>query len=243
MTFKLIGWMKENKEVLTTYGYGLPDEVFDYLLLQSQDEKNVENLQKNFDAIDYGMKVDVDGRKMSVNIKGEEHNTTIVLLPGLGISSPVLIYKSLTDILANDYKVVTIEPFGYGVSDLTDEERTAENIVSEIHECLQKLGIDQFYFMGHSLGGIYSIIYDNTFEDEVLGFIGLDNTPSNYDNYNAITYPEDVYIFAKIFDKYHLWGLLPESTIKELTGLDQEEQYQSFSEKELEELVSINLQI
>jgi len=234
-----IGWMKENKEILIEYGYDLPDESFDYLLSQYQDKKNVEKLQHDFDAIDYGIKVDVKGHKMSVNIKGEEHNTTIVVLPGMGIDSPVIFYKSLTEILAKDYKVVTIEPFGYGVSDLAEDERTPKNVVSEIHECLQKLGIHQFYLMGHSLGGIHSIIYDNTFQNEVLGFIGLDNSPSNYDNYEYIRYNGDIVIFSKIFDKYHLWGLLPESQLKGFTSIDFEQQNQNYSEEELKDIMTI----
>jgi len=237
-----IDWMKKNKKILNDVGIsGLSDELLDYLLLQYQDEKNIERLQQNFEAVDYGIKVDVYGHKMSVNIKGEEHNTTIVVLPGLGINSPILFYKRLTEMLANDYKVVTIEPFGYGVSDLTEEERTAENMVSEIHTCLQVLGINQFYFMGHSLGGIYSIIYDNTYENEVLGFIGLDNTPSNYDDYSKDDpIPEGVYTFAKILDKYHLWGLLPENQKKKFMDIEHEQQYQNYSEKELEDLLNIN---
>jgi len=236
-----IDWMKEKKEVLNEFGFSnISDEIFDYLLLQYQDKTNIEKLQQNFESVNYGIKVDVNGNKMSVNIKGEEHNTTIVVLPGLGISSPVLFYKSLTEILSNDYKVVTIEPFGYGVSDLTDEERTAENMVFEIHECLQKLGIDQFYLMAHSIGGIYSIIYDNTFENEVLGFIGLDNTPSNYDDYSDDSIPEVIYTFAKIFNKYHLWGLFPENQRKEIMDIEHEQQYQNYSEEELEDLLNIN---
>ncbi len=234
-----IDWMKENKEVLESIGYNLKDEIFDYFLLQYQDEEKVKNLKKNFDAVDYGIKVDVDGRKMSVNIMGEEHNETIVLLPAYGVLSPVIFYKNLTEKLSNDFKVVTIEPFGYGVSDLTDEERTAENIVSEIHTCLQELGIDQFYFMGHSIGGIYSIIYDNTFEKEVLGFIGLDNTPSNYDINNYTAYPEKVVTFTKILDKYHLWGLLPEDDKKKFTGVEIEQQYQDYSDEDLEDLLNV----
>jgi len=236
-----VDWMKENKEVLTTYGYpGFTDDIFDYLLLQYQDGKKIEKLQQDFDAINYGMKVEVNGRKMSVNIMGEEHNTTIVVLPGLTCPSPVLFYNSLTEILANDYKVVTIEPFGYGVSDLTDRVRTAENMVSEIHECLQKLGIDQFYFMGHSIGGIYSIVYDNTYQNEVLGFIGLDNTPSNTDEFSNPPFPEDLSEFVKIFDKYHLWGLLPENEMKEYTRTNTEQQAHNYPEEKLNYLITIN---
>jgi len=230
-------WMKENKEVFEKYN--ITDEVIDNLFLQYQNETNVEKLQQNFESVNYGMKVDVNGHEMSVNIKGEEHDTTIVLLPASGVPSPVIFYNGFTDVLANDFKVVTIEPFGYGVSDLTDEERTAENIVSEIHECLQELGIDQFYFMGHSIGGMYSLIYDNTYEDEVLGFIGLDNTPNNH-NFNDTAHPKNYTTFAKLFDKYHFWGLLPENQKKQFLEVsDIEQQIQNYTEEEKKDLFNI----
>jgi len=233
-----VGWMKENKAAFEMYS--ITDEVLDYLLLQYQNETNVEKLQQAFDSVNYGMKVDVNGHKMSVNIKGEEHNTTIVLLPASGVPSPIILYNNFTSILANDFKVVTIEPFGYGISDLTKEKRTAENMVSEIHECLQELGIDQFYFMGHSIGGIYSLIYDNTYENKVLGFIGLDNTPNNYEYEEEVDYPENYTTFAKIFDKYHLWGLLPENQKKQFLEVsDLEQQIQNYSEEEKKDWFSI----
>jgi len=94
--------------------------------------------------------------------------------------------------------------------------------------------------MGHSLGGIYSIAYDNTFEKEVLGFIGLDNTPSDFDNFVGSTINNDLIPIFKIFDQYHLWGLLPESQKKALFNIETEQQYQNYSDEELEILMNIN---
>lgn len=77
---------------------------------------------------------------MNVLIQGDGKET-IVLLPGYGTASPVLDFKPLVDELSPYYRVVVIEPFGYGLSDDTDKVRTSQNIVDEIHECLQKLNI------------------------------------------------------------------------------------------------------
>jgi len=232
-----VDWMKENSGAFEVYN--ITNEVIDYLYLQYQDEEKVNKLKQDFKAIDYGMMVDVGDHKMSVNIKGEENDKTIVLLPASGVPSPILFYNNFTDYLANDFKVVTIEPFGYGVSDLTEEKRTAENIVSEIHECLQELEIDQFYFMGHSIGGMFSLAYDNTYEDEVLGFIGLDNTPNNH-VFNSTAYSGDFTTFAKVFDYYHLWGLLPENQKKQFLEIGEaEQQFLNFSEEEKKDWLSI----
>ena len=48
------------------------------------------------------------------------------------------------------YEVITIEPFGYGLSDSTKRKRTIENIVEELHECVKNLGEEEYYLMGHS---------------------------------------------------------------------------------------------
>ncbi|WP_337031261.1 alpha/beta hydrolase [Paenibacillus illinoisensis] len=126
----------------------------------------------------YGQYVHVDGKKMNVYIQGEGEQT-IVLLPGQGTPSPVLDFKLLIDELSPDYRVVASEPFGYGLSDETEKERTTENIISEYHEAVQQLGIDRYILMGHSITGLYGVSYVNTYPDEVLAFVGIDSSVPN----------------------------------------------------------------
>lgn len=126
----------------------------------------------------YGQYVNVDGKKMNVSIQGSGEQT-IVLLPGQGTPSPVLDFKLLIDELTADYKVVAIEPFGYGLSDETDKDRTTENIVSEVHEAVQQLGLDRYILMGHSITGLYAVSYVKNYPDEVLAFIGIDSSVPN----------------------------------------------------------------
>lgn len=123
----------------------------------------------------YGQKVLVDGKQMNVLIQGDGKET-IVLLPGYGTASPVLDFKPLVKELSPDYRVVVIEPFGYGLSDDTDKVRTSQNIVDEIHECLQKLNIKKYTLMGHSISGIYGLEYVNQYEKEVQAFVGIDTS-------------------------------------------------------------------
>ncbi|MDT1121631.1 alpha/beta hydrolase [Bacillus altitudinis] len=124
---------------------------------------------------DYGQKVLVDGKQMNVLIQGDGKET-IVLLPGYGTASPVLDFEPLVKELSPDYRVVVIEPFGYGLSDDTDKVRTSQNIVDEIHECLQKLNIKKYTLMGHSISGIYGLEYVNQYEKEVQAFVGIDTS-------------------------------------------------------------------
>ena len=78
-----------------------------------------------------GKMVSVDGKKMSIYITGSGAHT-IVLMPGLGTASPILDFMPLTEELAESNRVVVVEPFGYGWSDVTTEERTVQNQVEEL---------------------------------------------------------------------------------------------------------------
>ena len=74
--------------------------------------KSEENLRKPL-----GDLVEVDGNKMSIYTKGQGKHT-LVFLSGGGTSSPILDFKSLYSKLFNDYRIVVVEKFGYGYSDV-----------------------------------------------------------------------------------------------------------------------------
>ncbi|MBJ6362584.1 alpha/beta fold hydrolase [Paenibacillus sp. GCM10012307] len=126
----------------------------------------------------YGQLVPVDGKQMNVLIEGNGDDT-IVLIPGFGTAAPALDFKPLIEQLSPTNKVVVVEPFGYGLSDETDKERTTENIASEIHEALQQLHINRYTLMGHSIAGIYSLQYVNQYPDEIKAFVGIDTSVPN----------------------------------------------------------------
>ena len=123
----------------------------------------------------YGQTVTVDGRQMNVQVTGDGP-LDVVLLPGFGTASPVLDFGPLVTDLAEDHRVVVVEPFGYGLSDGTDVPRTTENIVSEVHEALQALDVDRYVLMGHSIAGLYGIEYATRYPDEVSAFVGIDSS-------------------------------------------------------------------
>lgn len=124
----------------------------------------------------YGQSVEVTVKNMVVDIKGKEDETTIILLPGWGSPSPVLEFMPLAEQLSENYRGVTIEPFGYGVSDGAGTERNIDTIVEELHECVKDPGYDQYYLMAHSLSGLYSLYWTNVYPQEVQRFIGIDSS-------------------------------------------------------------------
>ena len=132
-----------------------------------------------FNSYKYGKELDINGHKMVVSVTGENNNSTLILLTGHSSPSPVIHYKPFTEPLSEKYKVVVLEPFGYGLSDVLDpnsNERTLKNVVTELHTAVEQLGIKKYYLVGHSLGGMYALHWSNTYPDEVLGYVGLDAT-------------------------------------------------------------------
>ncbi len=122
--------------------------------------------------------------RINYSVIGDEGDT-IVFLPGQGSVSPHYEFLSLAERLAESHKIIIIEPLGYGLSDDTDIPRTAENICNEIHEVLSYLGENRYYLMGHSISGLYELLYANMFEEELLGVIGLDTSvPQQIDERN-----------------------------------------------------------
>ncbi|WP_435744972.1 alpha/beta fold hydrolase [Microbacterium sp. PMB16] len=123
----------------------------------------------------YGQSVTVDGKNMNVLVTGDGPET-IVLLPGFGTASPVIDFRPIIPGLAEDHRVVVVEPFGYGLSDGTDKARTTENIVGEVHEALQSLDVDEYILMGHSIAGIYGIEFAERYPAEITAFVGIDSS-------------------------------------------------------------------
>ena len=50
----------------------------------------------------------------------------------------------MAGLLSEHFTVITIEPFGYGLSDGTDKERSIENISEEL-PCLETLGYPEYH--------------------------------------------------------------------------------------------------
>ncbi|MNC06778.1 putative aminoacrylate hydrolase RutD [compost metagenome] len=131
--------------------------------------------------VPYGESVVINGKKMNFQIFGNG-SKTIVLLPGYMTAAPIIDFKQLIDELEQQYRVIAIEPFGYGLSDDTDKERSVENLTEEIHEVLVEQGINKYTIMAHSISGVYSLEYINKYPLEVEAFIGIDSSlPSQGD--------------------------------------------------------------
>lgn len=129
-----------------------------------------------------GKLVEVNGHNMSVYTEGEG-DKTLVFLSGGGTCSPILDFKSLYSLLSNEYKIVVVEKFGYGFSDVVDEQRDIDTMLSETRIALEKAGIEGPYVLcPHSMSGLEALYWAQKYPEEVEAIIGLDMAvPAYYD--------------------------------------------------------------
>lgn len=129
--------------------------------------------------------VEVNGHNMSIYAEGDG-DTTLVFMSGSGTCSPILDFKSLYSLLSKDYKIVVIERFGYGFSDVVDENRDIDTILSETRMALDKAGIKGPYVLcPHSMSGLEALYWGQNYPEEVEAIVGLDMAvPGYYDEMN-----------------------------------------------------------
>ncbi len=132
-----------------------------------------------------GELVEVNGYNMSVYTEGSG-DKTLVFMSGGGTCSPILDFKSLYSLLSNEYKIAVVEKFGYGFSDVVDENRDIDTILSETRMALDKAGIKGPYVLcPHSMSGLEALYWAQNYPEEVEAIVGLDMAvPGYYDEMN-----------------------------------------------------------
>jgi pimeloyl-ACP methyl ester carboxylesterase len=143
------------------------------LLLASSITNAVLDQVERSSTVAYGERVEVTGGSLNVYRHGDS-GPTVVMLGGYGTAAPALDFAPLIREL-DGYRTVVVEGFGYGYSDLTAPPRTVENITAEVHEALERVGVEEPYvLLGHSISGIYELAYANRYRSEVAAVIGID---------------------------------------------------------------------
>ena len=169
--------------------------------------------------------VEVEGHRMNVHIEGGgEH--TLVFLAGFGTTSPIYDFKALTDKLNNDYRIVVVEKFGYGFSDIVDSERSVDTILRQDREALEKAGVEAPYILcPHSMAGLEAVLWAQKYPDEVEALIGLD--PALPDDY--LDYDEKA-----DYRSLKLMNILAKTGAARLVNIDLDEYKDRLSDKDIE---------
>ena len=136
-----------------------------------------------------GELVEINGHNMSVYTEGDG-DKTLIFMSGSGTCSPILDFKSLYSLLSSEYKIVVVEKFGYGFSDIVDEKRDIDIILSEMRMALDKAGIRGPYVLcPHSLSGLEALYWAQKYPDEVEAIVGLDMAVPDYYDEMDISIP------------------------------------------------------
>ncbi|MCM1542012.1 MAG: alpha/beta hydrolase [Blautia sp.] len=136
-----------------------------------------------------GQLVEVNGKQMSVYTEGAGPKT-LVFLSGGGTCSPILDFRSLYSLLSDEYQIVVVEKFGYGFSDVVDEERDIDTILAETRAVLEKSGLEAPYILcPHSMSGIEALYWAQQYPEEVEAIIGLDMAVPGYYESMQISIP------------------------------------------------------
>ena len=131
-----------------------------------------------------GQQLEVNGHMINIYSEGTGA-TTLVFLSGGGTCSPVLDFKSLYSILSEEYRIVVVEKAGYGFSSVADITRDLDSVLSDTRQALELAGIQgPFVLCPHSMSGIESIYWAQSYPEEVSAIIGLDMAvPETYEDF------------------------------------------------------------
>ena len=72
-------------------------------------------------------------------------------------------------------RAVALDLRGHGQSSLpTNEDYAIDALVQDVHTVVNKLGIQEFILVGHSLGGVVAVSYAGTYPKRVAGLLLVD---------------------------------------------------------------------
>jgi pimeloyl-ACP methyl ester carboxylesterase len=106
------------------------------------------------------------GRRICYSESGK--GTVIVLLHGYLESSEV--WNGFRDKLASEFRVITLDLPGHGLSDTYEETHSMEFMATVVKELLDSLKIIKGFITGHSLGGYVALAFLELFPGYLSGY-------------------------------------------------------------------------
>ena len=122
-----------------------------------------------------GELITINGHKLHVYVQGNKNAPSIVFMSGHCTVAPVYDFKVLYEKLLHDFRVIVIDKFGYGYSDIWDSPCDIDTLVSIQRQALAAIGETGPYILApHSMSGLEAIRWKQTFPDEVCAIVGMD---------------------------------------------------------------------
>lgn len=132
-----------------------------------------------------GELVPINGHKIHIYRYGKENVPKIVFMSGSGTVAPVYDFKVLYEKLFHNFRVIVIEKYGYGYSDIYESPCDIDTLVSIQRQALEIVGETGPYILApHSMSGLEAIRWTQKYPDDVSAIIGIDMaTPLTYNNW------------------------------------------------------------
>ena len=187
-----------------------------------------------------GELVTINEHKIHVYRDGNADAPVIVFMAGHCTVSPVYDFKVLYEKLLHDFRVIVIEKFGYGYSDLYESSCDIDTLVSIQRQALEALGEAGPYILApHSMSGLEAIRWKQKFPDEVSALIGIDMaTPLSFSVWSEEDIKKTVRLM-QILRKLKLASLLSSVSTLSLTE-DEIEQHKLLKKRNAFNICCIN---
>ncbi|WP_050182680.1 alpha/beta hydrolase [Domibacillus robiginosus] len=128
-----------------------------------------------------GKYVNIHDKKINVYSEGSGEDT-YVYMPGSGIAAPIYEMKGLYSKFSKNNRIAVIERGGYGYSDVFDDNRNLDTIMTQTRRALLQSGHKPPYILvPHSLSGLEAIYWAQKYPNEITAIIALDiGLPQEY---------------------------------------------------------------
>lgn len=107
----------------------------------------------------------------------QKGDNVIVLLHGYLESLDI--WEELTALLRDNYRVVSLDIPGHGISEVKGEIHTMEFLADVVAEAISELGVQSATILGHSMGGYVALAFAERHIDMLDGLILLHSTPNS----------------------------------------------------------------
>ena len=119
--------------------------------------------------------VTINSHKIHLYIQGNKNAPAIVFMSGHCTVAPDYDFKVLYEKLLPDFRVIVIEKYGYGYSDICESPCDIDTLVSIQRQALAIAGeTGPYALVPHSMSGLEAIRWKQKFPDEVCAIVGMD---------------------------------------------------------------------
>lgn len=131
--------------------------------------------------------VTINNHHIHVYREGNVDSPKLVFLSGSATVAPVYDFKILYEKLVKDFRIIVIEKFGYGYSDIFESSCDIDSLIEVERQALKLIGeTGPYILVSHSASGLEAIRWKQKYSDDVMAIIGIDMaTPLTYKNWTA----------------------------------------------------------